>query len=381
MSDDDRVDGGDGNDHLDGGTGNDVLLGGAGDDVIAGGVGDDLLDGGTGHDTLVGGQGDDVYVVDGSYVKVTGTPTVNECGDSIPTETLQWTNDTVIENAWNGYDTVLSSGSYTLTRNVEALRLTLDPTLATTDPQRYADLLAFGQDGTGNDLDNAITGNDLNNRLDGGLGADTLEGGAGNDTYVIDQTGDTIIEQAGGGIDTVESSFGYTLAANLENLTLLDGAEWGFGNAAGNVINGNAGFNALYGGEGNDTLIANGGSDELWGGAGDDRYVFRLGDGNVRVTDNQGSDTVFIGNDLTQNDLATSRVGNDLVLSVIGGTDTLTLVDWYAQAEGVSRIEFCDNTALLKAPPVVSPTADQATQQDAQFSFAVPADAFVILIG
>ncbi len=377
MSNDDFVDGGEGNDQIFGQEGNDVLLGGAGDDVIDGGNGNDLLDGGTGNDTLAGGQGDDVYVVDGSYVKVAGTPTVNECGDLIPTETLQWTNDTVIENAWDGYDTVLSSGSYTLTDNVEALRLTLDPALATTDPQRYADLVAFGQDGTGNALDNVITGNDLNNRLDGGLGADTLEGGAGNDTYVIDQAGDTVIEQAGAGIDTIESSISYTLAANLENLTLLDGAETGIGNAADNVIIGNAGYNDLYGGDGNDTLIANGGGDDLYGGAGNDRYVFRLGDGNVRVTDNQGSDTVFIGNDLTQNDLATSRVGNDLVLSVIGAQDSITLVDWYAQAEGVSRIEFCDNTALLKAPPVVSPIVDQVTQQDAQFSFAVPVDAFV----
>jgi hypothetical protein len=45
-------------------------------------------------------------------------------------------------------------------------------------------------------------------------------GGAGNDTYLVDDTGDLIAENSGEGTDLVRASVSYTLAANVENLTL-----------------------------------------------------------------------------------------------------------------------------------------------------------------
>ena len=332
-----------------------------------------------GFDTLAGGAGDDIYMLDGTYERVSSTE-LNECGDPIPVDFLDWLTDTIIEYADEGYDIVVSSGGYELTDNVEELRLVFDPSMATTDPQRYADMLAYGQDGFGNDLDNVIIGNELNNWLDGGLGADTLDGGAGNDTYVIDQAGDVVIEQAGGGIDTVRSDISYSLyGTNLENLTLLSGAFWGEGNDGDNVIVGNDSFNELDGGAGNDILIGSGGGDDLYGGAGDDRYVFRLGDGAVWVGDDQGTDTLFIGSDLTVADLDASRVGNDLILSVVGTGDSVTVGNWFAQVEGVNRIEFCDTPALdraaiedlFNAPPVAASDAVTVTEEDQQSTIAV----------
>lgn len=83
---------------------------------------------------------------------------------------------------------------------------------------------------------------------------DTLQGGAGNDTYVISRN-DVIIEVAGGGIDTVQSSINYTLGANLENLTLTGtGNLAGTGNSLANVITGNSGSNRLNGVGGVDTV-------------------------------------------------------------------------------------------------------------------------------
>jgi Ca2+-binding RTX toxin-like protein len=84
----------------------------------------------------------------------------------------------------------------------------------------------------------------------------------------------------------VQSSIGYTLTDNDENLTLTGSASIdGAGNALDNVITGNAGNNVLNGAEGNDTLIGGAGRDTLTGGAGNDTFVFGPGFGQDTVRD------------------------------------------------------------------------------------------------
>lgn len=130
----------------------------------------------------------------------------------------------------------------------------------------------YGGDGTDNL--NGGAGNDV---LDGGADADNLEGGAGNDTYLF-ASGDTIVEGAGQGTDTVISSIFFDLSVDpdLENLR-LDGAGSinASGNAKDNVIIGNSGDNQIGGDQGKDLLGGGEGKDTLTGGADEDTFLFQ----------------------------------------------------------------------------------------------------------
>ena len=206
----------------------------------------------------------------------------------------------------------------------------------------YKNLILTGSapiTGYGNTQNNTITGNDANNTLDGLAGADTMIGGLGNDTYFVDNVGDVVTEVASEGIDTVQSTITYTLADNVENLTLLgSGAINGTGNTANNILTGNAGANVLNG---------NGGTDTLIGGRGNDTYIVdSAGDiitesGSSSDIDSvQSSVSWLLGNNLENLTLtgssAINGTGNNLNNIIIGnsannildggngGTDRLT---------------------------------------------------------
>ncbi len=242
--------------------GDDNLIGTASRDTILGLAGNDTLDGAGGADALVGGTGNDIYIVDNQ-------------------------GDTTTEFPGEGTDTVQSSVSYTLSANVE--NLTLTGTLAISGGGNELDNSLVGNGaantllgGAGNDTLSGGAGNDT---LDGGAGNDSMSGGAGDDTYFVDALSDAVVENANDGADTVQTSITYTLAANVENLVLLNTvtATDGTGNELANRIVGSASNNVLNGGAGADTLI---------GGRGDDTYVVDDAGDSVVESANEGTDAV-----------------------------------------------------------------------------------------
>jgi Ca2+-binding RTX toxin-like protein len=282
---DNILEGGAGDDSLDGGTGNDTayygnetaaltinlttgegsgagddtltgmenVVGGTGNDVITGSTADNVLDGGRGVDVLTGGLGDDTFVFDN-------------------------VGDQAIELADEGTDKVISSVSIAfLADNIENAQLTGAAAL-----NLVAN--ALDNDLVGNAGANHIDAGDGNDTLDGGAGADILTGGKGDDLYFVDNVGDKVVEAFGEGNDSVVSSVTYTLAANVENLTLTGSANINAtGNADGNILIGNAGNNILDGKLGADTMS---------GGAGNDTYIVDNIGAQLTENLNEGTDLV-----------------------------------------------------------------------------------------
>jgi Ca2+-binding RTX toxin-like protein len=107
----------------------------------------------------------------------------------------------------------------------------------------------------GNQGNDTILGGEGNDWLDGGTGNDQMNGGTGNDTFVVDSSGDRILDAPGTGIETVLSSVNWQLQEGLEHLGLLGNAVSGIGNGLNNYIRGNDFANRLEGRGGDDTLL------------------------------------------------------------------------------------------------------------------------------
>lgn len=170
--------------------------------------------------------------------------------------------------------------------------------------------------GSGND---DLVGTEFDDNLIGGGGINTLTGLGGNDLYSVSTATDVIIEQIGGGTDTVSSAIrDFTLPDNVENLRFISLGNAsdifiGRGNALNNEIQGGNNGDTLYGEGGNDRLVAFIGQDTLFGGDGDD----------VLVGGGAGADQFYGG---AGNDRFVVTNRNDIIFENAGeGIDTVTL--------------------------------------------------------
>ena len=406
---DDTLIGGDGNDSFFGegtqfgapvetfGTGNDSIFGGAGNDTLFGNDGNDTLDGGRGNDRLGSGFVDDSGGSEGNdtFVFTVAPGTANAdvitdldsgadviildsgahanagpSGNFITGDARFWSSSTgvahdaddrVVYNTSNGqlwYDLDGNGvGAAQLIATLEGAPGLIATDIAIDNGGGVGGVIngTSGDDslvgGAGNDTLNGFAGEDT---IDGFRGADSMVGGEDPDTYFIDNPDDVVVEFQNGGIDTVNASVSYTLAAWVDNLTLTGDASQGIGNELDNVVidNATAAGASITGYSGNDTLIGgNGpnifrfdvspgtssyGQDSVDGGGGNDVLFFENNASAVTVDFRNGtvtgggsapSSVTFVNIEQAQgtlfNDVMFAGAAGALLLGY-GGNDTLT---------------------------------------------------------
>lgn len=357
---------------LDGGQGDDTIISVvAGNDLLDGGSGNDKLTGAKGN-TLYGGIGDDFFdlsklsneadakvveyanegydIVQANFSTYRFGANIEEYRAAFSTSTSIWGTDTAnVVKLQAGNDTVrvyggndvveAGSGNDIIYGGLGNDKLYGGVGRYGVDPANDGNDTIYGEDGddiidggTGADYLSGGNGNDA--LYGGGFGdADTLVGGAGDDVYLLDGY-DTVVEAAGGGIDTVIfDGEVLTLAANVENFVTWTANPFNQSYSPGNqFITGNAlankfdatGYGATFLGEGGaDTMTISGFNNTVRGGDGDDRISGSgtlYGDaGNDRVNGSSGNDVLYGG---TGNDELGGGMGAD-VINGDDGNDTI----------------------------------------------------------
>ncbi len=142
--------------------------------------------------------------------------------------------------------------------------------------------------------DDSLDGGADNDFLNGGTGADTMAGGRGSDTFVVDSTGDFVIEKEGEGSDTVQTTLvEFALGDFVENLRFTGkGHARLAGNDADNDLRGGTDADTLVGNAGNDTIDGGAGADLMSGGEGADTFI--VDDFGDRILDGDRSDRVIL---------------------------------------------------------------------------------------
>ncbi|MCU7918440.1 MAG: hypothetical protein KZQ95_08800 [Candidatus Thiodiazotropha sp. (ex Epidulcina cf. delphinae)] len=284
--------------------GDDTLSGASANETLISGAGNDTLGGGSGNDRLLGGAGDDTYI----YT--------------------------------SGQDTLEETAGI--------------------------DLLRFDNGITFNQVASGLlkSGDDLVLRVNGGPDQITLHnfflgGDALVETIAFTTGGQLSAEQIFGAFGLAmpapTSAYEQTVAGTTGNDAALDGgatADLIQGYSGDDTLQGLAGDDRLDGGNGRDTLRGGAGNDHLIGGRGDDSYLFSAGDGQDLIDNRHGgADTLrFEGIDFNQVASGLMKSGDNLILRVSGGTDQVTLRDYFKGGDhAVDLITFATGGQLSAA--------------------------------
>lgn len=255
--------------------------------------------------------------------------------------------DIVIEGHYAGAQIeTMQAGGVTYNLAASAVGTAVADIMAGT---RFADTLSAG------DGDDWMFGNGGRDMLDSGLGNDVVFGGGGRDTIDSGDGNDRVFGQEGN--DRIKLGAGSDQAdgdAGKDRIWGGDGNDW---------IKGGDGNDVLVGGRGQDAIDGGAGNDRMNGGADGDVYSFAAGG----VGTGWGHDTIkeahrpgtYLNEDKLSfgglygpssgsaasaySRISFTRDGNDMLVSLDGGTSTVKVVDMFDGAGGprfVEQVEF-----------------------------------------
>jgi Ca2+-binding RTX toxin-like protein len=380
----------------------------SGDDVITGFSSvPDVIDGGAGNDTLRGLGGGDTYL----FGLGSGQDVIQESIGSLyedQPDTLRF--DATVDRAdvtftRDGADLVItvagSSDSVRIEQQFGSTgyaaveRFEFDGGLVLTKAE-VALLVLAAQSTPGDDI---IVGTDGADVIAGGAGNDVLRGGDGADTYyfgagfgtdVIDENvgnvaisdfdviefgpgllaGDAVLSRDGDDlVISFPSGDSVRILRQFEHQAYFDGWEdieeirfaagevWTQADIRERLLEqaSTSGDDLITGYWGDDVIDGGAGNDDLDGLGGDDTYVFGFGSGHDTVQETASvyegaSDTVAFKVGITTADVAFTRVGDDLVATLTGGADSLTITDFFRlENREVEAFTFADGTSLDRA--------------------------------
>jgi Ca2+-binding RTX toxin-like protein len=320
---------------LSGGAGDDIIVGRGGADVIEGGAGNDILYGNAVRSTFLNGQtvppywrfgtssfrDSDVFV----FGRGDGQDTIihENYGAANDADVLRFKEGVApedLELAQRGNDLVVSIKGTDDRITVKQFffdienRLALAPAPSIVGKFEFADgsewnlaqIYASAWGGTAQD--DVFVGDRGGNLMSGGDGNDALNGLFGNDAL-----------HGGNGDDVLDGSYGSDLLeGGAGNDTLMGGAD-------DDVLDGGAGDDMLYAGLGADTVrFGRGdGHDTLAADRSWYRYYERLFNSQPSIAN--GNNTVELKPGVGPDDIKLTRQGADLIISIKGTTDTLTV--------------------------------------------------------
>ncbi|WP_199084622.1 calcium-binding protein [Bosea sp. ASV33] len=398
--------------------GNDIIEGFYAADVLDGGAGDDILRGSTGSDTYKFGLGYGHDVIEESLddnLFIDGPDTVL-LGPGIVAANVAFTHvggDLVLSLAGTTDTLTIRDHFVSATSKVEFFRFN-DGTLITAAQAEANTLTA--QSTAGDDIVVGTSGSDM---IDGGAGNDTLRGGDGSDTYLFSQGfGQDVIEESvtnsgiqdndtivfGAGISAAdvriargpnlddlvitfanstdritikgqfESAAWYGSWKDIETIVFSDGSRWTSDTIREKLLadTRTSGNDIIHGFYTVDVLDGGAGDDELRGSTGGDTYVFGRGSGHDTIYESvddhpfiDGPDDLRFGASISKQDVAFTRQGDDLLVSLSGGTDSVRIKGHFASASAqVETFTFADGTVVTKDEAELAALNAQFTEGD-----------------
>ena len=106
----------------------------------------------------------------------------------------------------------------------------------------------------------------------------------------------------------------------------------------------------LTGTSADEVLIGYAGNDTLMGGGGADTYIFARGGGSDIILNTEHAadeDKVLFCSGIAKDQLWFEQLADNLKVSIIGTTDSITIGNWYSDAANhVSALQTADGTVL-----------------------------------